>query len=545
LNEFKSPEPEIQVSPAAIVAPEAKTSWATRWKDSSKRWAKETNSAYFFNPTSRRDFRVQFRGSRSVWLFAVYVLFLGVAAIVEYWNISSTIGGAAGGQSRLNEFYQLIVAVLGIAISLVAPAMAATAVVSEKQQRSLDLVFCTPIRPRVYLLGKIVSVFRYTWILLALSLPFTAMSVVLGGASWTDVVATYAMLSLHGVVFTSIGLFYSSISEKAAPALLYTYATVLGYLATTFSLAVLTSMPVTSFFWLLNPFGLSQGLTDWTHVFGLPVPNLVLAAAMCLATIRLLLEAAGTALVKPKPIERARLRLEVAVVYAAVVGAVCYLAPQFSDPSYFGNLTAIFTAPLILFMPFLSSYGFDSENAHRPNGLISWAKTLTGSPAGSITYIWFFVSACFLGGLAAAISSPVFYGSSYLIFFAYTVGFWSFFWALGRAWSSFLIGVKAARVLQLLSFLVVIGAPIPLLAYLSQDGSIDPLGLNKLIGMFWILQPIFVRTGINGAIPWAVFLLVSAPLIALWSEKNLRARLAKKGASLGQIERSTGNFQPE
>jgi ABC-type transport system involved in multi-copper enzyme maturation permease subunit len=538
LNEFELETETLQ--PVKELPPSEKTdNWAAKWKAASVRWAKESNLTYLSNPAARRDFRVQFRGTRSIWLFTAFLLALGVAALFEYQQIAGSTGGVANNQSRLFTFYQLIIGILGVAISLIPPAMAAAAIVSEKQRRSLDLVFCTPIRPRVYLVGKVVSVFRYTWILLALSLPFTAMSVILGGASWGDVIGSYLMLSILGVVFTSIGLLFSSISEKAAPALVYTYTAVAAYLYVTAWLASVQN----SFANLLNPFTLGRGLFEFTKILGLPIPNIALAVGTCLVIIKLCLSTAGAALVPPKPRERADLRLTVMGASAGAIGLFTYLFASHNNPgdNWFAQSVAMMTLPLAVFLPFLSCYGFDADQRSKPNGLFSWSKTLTGTPAGSVTYICSLILSCFAGGWIGALAAGGFVSwTAYLEYALYTAGMWSFFWALGRASSSFLLGLKAARVLQFLGFLAFAAAPLPILVYFSRN--IGNNVMETFGALFYMLQPLFSSLAKSAVIPWTIFLWLATFIVARWSEKNMRVRLARKGADLGQIERAAGKF---
>src|ERR1044072_9677517 len=107
-------------------------------------------------------------------------------------------------QHPLKGFYNKIIYLLSTVMWLVAPALTATAIVSERQRKSLDLVFSAPVSPKYYLVGKMLSSYRYVWMLLVLSLPVTAACVVLGGAVWSEGLAAYGLLSLPGVIYTAI-----------------------------------------------------------------------------------------------------------------------------------------------------------------------------------------------------------------------------------------------------------------------------------------------------------------------------------------------------
>lgn len=553
MNEFEQPLDETPpLSQPTPVEDNDKPGWGTKWLQASKRWAKEANLSYLSNPAARRDFVVQFRGSRSAWLFAAYLLIMGFVALLQYWQLTNARLGLAETQSRLIDFYRAILYVLGVAITLIPPAMAATAIVAEKQRKSLDLVFATPVPPKVYLIGKIIAVYRYTWILLALSLPFTAISVLLGGASWLDVFGAYLMLSIQGLVLTSIGLLFSAITEKAVPALLYTVGAIGAYVYGTAALAELTAFRANgvsgrSFFDLFNPFFVFEGLGSTTTIAGVPIPNFLIAGGACLLMTRMLLAMAGAALVPPRPKERARLRLSGMAAQALFVGSVCLGVAQ--GQAVAGNfglswapVVLLLTMPLVLFVPFLSCYGFDGEQNARPSGLISWSKTLIGTPAGALTYIWALVASSLFGAAAGVwLGGGRITGGEMVAGALYGAAFWSFFWAMGRLASSFLLGLKASRTLQFMSFVAVVGAPLPFFAMVNgNEGDFWRLFPFNL----YILSPMFAMNDKTAILlVWAVALGLLSALVAWWSEVNLRHRLAMRGAGLGQIQRATGAFQ--
>jgi ABC-type transport system involved in multi-copper enzyme maturation permease subunit len=550
-SEFEDPQEELQQEPTIPSVEKQseeppKSSWASKWRAASARWAKETGISYFSNPSARKDFKVQFRGNRSGWLFGGYLAILGLASMVEYWRISAMNTDPTTAQNLLVEFYQMITAILGVVISLVAPALAAGAIVAEKQRRSLDLVFTAPVRPRVYLIGKIIASYRFTWILLALSLPFTAMSVILGGASWGDVAVTYLLLSVQGLVFTSIGLLFSSITEKMVSALVYTYGAVIAYVYTTAALAAVTSHGnLDSPFGPMNPLLIFQSLGHTTSVLGVPIPNFLLAIGGCLVVVRLCLATAGAALTPLRPRERADLRLAATGAFALLTGTTTFLAQSghtTGETGFAGPIVFACTAVLALFMPFLSCYGLDSEQNSRPNGLFSMRRMLTGTPAGALPYTLFTIAAGTAGAwLGSALAGWHADSSLLLPFAAYVAGFWTFFWACGRYVSSFLIGLKASRTLQFMAFVGVLGLPVPILNLLiGMNQPVDAMGFPFFL---YILAPL-LKSPINPLLLclYGAVLAGLGWMLAGWSEGNLRRRLAKKGKDLGEIVRATGQF---
>ncbi|MEA2552748.1 MAG: hypothetical protein QOJ65_924, partial [Fimbriimonadaceae bacterium] len=153
-------------------------------------WARENFAVYADNATSRRDFRAQLRGNRSFILWMIYLaMLIGLGMLNYSQSVDRGQVSVVQAQAWLQNFYEMIMVLLAAMITLVAPALAATAIVIEKERRSLDLLFSAPVKPKVLLVGKMLSAYRYTWMLLVLSLPVTAVCVVLGGATWSEVLA--------------------------------------------------------------------------------------------------------------------------------------------------------------------------------------------------------------------------------------------------------------------------------------------------------------------------------------------------------------------
>ncbi len=533
---FEEPASDVSAGPKEELAAEhqsnateaAEPSMASKWKEATARWAKESSLTYLSNPAARRDFVVQFRGNRSAWLFGIYVLALGVVSLFEYYKISGIID-PMWQRREMETFEEVLFVSLALIISLVTPALSATAILAEKQRKSIDLVFVAPIRPRTYLIGKILASYRYTWILLALSLPFTAMSVIMGGASWGDIITAYFLLSLQGVIFTSIGLYFSSMVEKVFSALIYTYAAVIAYCYATLLLGVLTGTGTLNSFWFgLNPFSLLQAAGSFTNVFGVPIPNFAIATAVGLLMIRIVLGAAGNLLTAPSRPERARLRGTAILSFGALAAAV---ASQTAIPAYEGSnvlslAMCLLLAPLVLVVPFQACYGLDGETANKPNGMFKLKGALTGTPAGALPFIYSIIGAGAAGTAIGALISQGSVPSSLPLYTVYMVGVWTFVWSLARFASSFLQGLKASRALQFLLTAGAVGLPIPILMWMDNEvgGGMGP----RFPWSLSMLSPLMSSTQAQLAFVHGLVWLAVGGLIAWWSETNLAKRMNRR-----------------
>ena len=122
------------------------------------------------NPVVTRDLRVQLRGTRAYGQIAVYLLLLGLLAVAGYYQAANDSTGAGASvvqmQSKLQSFYRFIFYTLAALIALIAPALTASSISSEKQRQTLDLLLTTPLSALELLMGKLLSSIAFIALLL-------------------------------------------------------------------------------------------------------------------------------------------------------------------------------------------------------------------------------------------------------------------------------------------------------------------------------------------------------------------------------------------
>ncbi len=503
-------------------------------------WLGETKLAYLGNAAALRDFRVQLRGNRSMLLFGLYLaVMIGAGLVIYAQTANAGQISALVAQNNLLTFYAVVIGMLGAVLTIVTPALSATAVVMERQRHSLDLVFSAPVTARYYLVGKMISAFRYTWMLLILSLPVTASCVVLGGASWSDVLESFGLLSMHALIITAISLLVSTMVSKPVSAIIWSYAATAAYLipATALSAGAMnaTNGPfhmegIQAPFWGgLSPYTVSAMAGTYSSIGGLDVPNWILVGGLTLLICRLLLLGAGVALASWDPKLIVKLR-STSLVYAAVLAAwvgyaVVPSASSVGDLSVFGgSLLAGSSVALLLAVPNVCCFGKDAERRLRPNGWFSSRRMLDGTPAGALPFLLALVSVGALGlFLGTFLGSGLTLGMPFLVYVCYGAALVSLFWAVARYTSSYMLGVRTARVGVIVSMIVLLVLPTPILSALTPAG-IDSEALT--VWDLFVLRPIGATNThrVGEALAYAVLLLAATGIFAAWAEKNLKEK---------------------
>ncbi|MCH8275118.1 MAG: hypothetical protein IH851_10045 [Armatimonadetes bacterium] len=520
-------------------------------------WARRALGAYFGNPIALRDYRTQLRGVKALVLWGTYLFFLILIAVLFYLSILSSGSqvSIAFVQSELHTFYQRLMWLLGGTVAMITPAFTAASVVAERQHGSFDLLFSTPLRLKDFLVGRMLSSYRYTWMLLILSLPVTAVGVMLGGATWVDVIYAYLLLSVIGLFYSAVGLLISTLTAKPVSAVIWTYAVVgiivlvtfIYYQVAYFGPAFFGGPSITNEFPLqgaFSTFGVVEVAPTHSLLFGTEVPNLILVCVVVLLLVKLLVLGAASALSPYASPETKSLRVHGLIYVAAAalvigygttngtVGASAFAGgfgpAAFSPGTPFSDIWLGIDIMLVtgavlalLFIPRITCHGRDAERRSRPDGIFNSRRAFLGTPSGALPYLLLLVITAGAGaaaGLAwaargqpdllplglAVVATRVYWAAGCLVFA----------WSLGRLASVWTSKVGVARALHLVILIGLLVLPIPMLSLLSVAGP-----------DLWNVHPLYVH-GSAGTAPllWGTALLFVGVVVAAATRGNERSR---------------------
>lgn len=526
---------------------------------------------YFGNPTATRDQRVQLRGSKAVVLFTLYLV---IMALVLYVAYDSAMGASsrslATAQQNLQGFYWATIGCLGVVITIVAPAVGAFAIVTEKQRRSLDLVFSAPVEPKFYLVGKLISAYRYVWLLLILALPFCAVSVTLGGTTWIQLFIAFLLFSFYGLVCVAFGLLLSAMSTKPIPALCWTYCAIGAYWIFTFYMMMMGAVgvggrsgspfsnisPMMALCPVTFPFQGGQS----AMVFGKEIPVWIISIVEHLLAIKLIILGAGSILSPSDGREIKSLRIHGLLYFgllAALAGWGAAAAASGYSASSLGGVTSyagrassglgrglagLLCVTGICLVPYLSTFGVNDYRRFRFNGLFSFRKMLTGTVAGNLPYLVVFAFTGVVGyviGTTFDVSSALgsmggsgaknmvtgfalFVEPMFLMYILLAAGIWTLMWVSGILSATKHQNISRARTMSLFSLVGLALVPTFFLSIVA------PESLARVEGLwaFNIIASIFcdIDHSYFAVIHGAVLMLISLVLIV---SLNKRLKLLK------------------
>jgi ABC-type transport system involved in multi-copper enzyme maturation permease subunit len=186
-----------------------------------------------FGPIFGKELRITARRKRNHLLRVVYLggllLFLLMVWSSSYYNrVGSAVAERIQQQNRLGqEFFMTFSMFCAISMGLIAPVLTSTAISSERLGKTLPVLLMTPITSWQIVSGKLLSRLLIALMLIGLSLPVLAVVRLLGGVEPAQMLAVILICTVFALSCGAIGLFFSTLMNRAYAVILLSYAAML------------------------------------------------------------------------------------------------------------------------------------------------------------------------------------------------------------------------------------------------------------------------------------------------------------------------------
>jgi ABC-type transport system involved in multi-copper enzyme maturation permease subunit len=177
------------------------------------------------NPIIRRELVTTLRSPRALGL---QVLLLGAlsALVLLRWPMDARadLDGV-----RAREVFTIFAYGLMTAMILLTPVFPAATLVREKRSGTLALLLNSPLSRWDIVVGKLIGVLGYVFLLLIVSIPAAAACYAMGGIDlYGQLLLGYAVLAVLAVQYATLGLLVSSLAQTTDGAMRATYGLILG-----------------------------------------------------------------------------------------------------------------------------------------------------------------------------------------------------------------------------------------------------------------------------------------------------------------------------
>ena len=223
----------------------------------------------------KRELRSYFKGAVG---YVFLVIYLAIAAIIfAYSNLFSM-------SSHMTAFYTFMLLFSGIAL----PLLTMKSFSEERKTKTEQLILTAPVSLPAMVFGKFLAAYTvfggaaiFTSLYFLLLIPYTQLQVAL-------LIGNSLALLLVGMVFISIGLFISSVTENQLSAAIGTIAVILGFLGIGLINNLLPSSAFLRFiFDALSIFTRFQGFTNGYFELSSVIYYLSVAGVFLWLTIRI------------------------------------------------------------------------------------------------------------------------------------------------------------------------------------------------------------------------------------------------------------------
>ncbi len=190
------------------------------------------------NPVALREMRARMRGPRAFVLVGLYLGLLTLLLYVVYLQSGGgttyTYGGFSGtsnfGPTKSFEIGQNLFITtflfLTIFVSLVTPAITGGVVSRELESRTYELLVVTPVGSRAVAFGKLFAALSFIFFMIISALPMACIVFIFGGVTLENILLGFAVTLMAAITYGIIGLFFSALLKRTAPAVTLTYCVV-------------------------------------------------------------------------------------------------------------------------------------------------------------------------------------------------------------------------------------------------------------------------------------------------------------------------------
>ena len=191
------------------------------------------------NPVLARELRVRMRGRSAA---VIVTLYTGVLALI-LWLIYRAAAGRSVGSVGIGAsvapiigrvaFHSVLFVVL-ILVCFIVPGLVSASIAGERERQTLTALQVSLLRPRQIVMGKLFAGFAFVALLIVVTLPIMAGSLLLGGVTIAEMVKGTLMVLWVGFALAAATIAISAVTRRVQTATVLSYGLMLLLLLGTF-----------------------------------------------------------------------------------------------------------------------------------------------------------------------------------------------------------------------------------------------------------------------------------------------------------------------
>ncbi len=195
------------------------------------------------NPVFRKELKLGVRSVRLPVIMLIYNSLLAfISLIVFYTILESAKWRGTVDYSAVLMLYAVMIAMEGVLLAFIVPAMTSNAISGERERQTLDILLTTRMTPFGIITGKLMSSMSMVILLIISSIPVMSIVFIFGGVTITDVLMIVLYLIFAAVFFGTIGIACSARFKKTTTSTVVSYGGVLGLCGGTLLIVIISAL---------------------------------------------------------------------------------------------------------------------------------------------------------------------------------------------------------------------------------------------------------------------------------------------------------------
>ena len=196
------------------------------------------------NPVLRNESKISVRSIKFTLMIFAYIAVLSVAVMIYYSSVNEAIfsNGLYLESSKL--FYVVMALGQVILLFFIVPALSSTAICSEREKQTLDILLSSKLTPFQIIIGKVSASSLRVIILIISTMPLYAIGAIIGVVKISNILSLIVFFIVNTIFVSSIGVFVSTYIKTSKVSTALSYALVLfiyiGIIVITWAILMIT-----------------------------------------------------------------------------------------------------------------------------------------------------------------------------------------------------------------------------------------------------------------------------------------------------------------
>ena len=179
------------------------------------------------NPVLRNESKLSVRTPKFTILLFIYISIMTVGVLLFYNSyVQSGYMSGIDLQSSVILYFGMAIG-QAILLMFIVPALTATAICSEREKQTLDMLLSSKLTPLQIILGKLGSSSTKVIMLIICTMPMYAVCALIGGVKLSNIIQLILFFIVCTIFVGSIGVFVSTYVKTSKVATALTYGLVL------------------------------------------------------------------------------------------------------------------------------------------------------------------------------------------------------------------------------------------------------------------------------------------------------------------------------